>query len=32
LIYNLGEFLGVITLIGAVAGERRIGAQASLGK
>jgi len=27
LIYNLGEFLGVITLIGAIAGERRIEAQ-----
>ena len=27
MIYNLGEFLGVITLIGAVARERRIEAQ-----
>ena len=27
MIYNLGEFLGVITLIGAVVGERRIEAQ-----
>ena len=24
MIYNLGEFLGVITLIGAIAGERRL--------
>ena len=27
MIYNLGEFLGVITLTGTVAGERRIEAQ-----